>query len=77
MTTSTSSNGVRWLGLLASPTFAVMMSVSMFDEPQAPICGEGSGLAPFSSMTVMYLLMALFHLAPWFKLAGRPSAQGE
>lgn len=62
---------VQWLGFLASPTFALMTLVSMFDAPGASICGADADLSPFNTMTTMYLLMALFHLSPWLKLARR------
>ncbi|MCR6498261.1 hypothetical protein MUO32_04360 [Shinella sp. CPCC 101442] len=71
-TTSLSKDDIRWPGLAASPTFAVMALISVFDTPPVAICGTGTDLSPISSMTAMYLLMALFHLAPWLKLARRP-----
>jgi hypothetical protein len=37
----------------------------------------GPGGLPLDGMTTMYLLMSLFHLSPWLKLAtGRPWARG-
>ena len=52
-----------WLALAASPTFALMAS--------------GSNILPVDGMTAMYLLMSLFHLSPWLKLAsGRNWARG-
>ena len=71
MTANITSNGFHWLGLAAAPTFAFMAMVSLFDGSQASICGSGPDLSPLSSMTTMYLLMALFHLAPWLKFAQR------
>ncbi len=44
----------------------------------APIalCSSGSSIVPIEGMTAMYLLMSLFHLSPWLKLAsGRPWAR--
>lgn len=71
MTANTTSDGVHWLGLAAAPTFAVMAMASLFDGSQVSICGSGTDLSPLGSMTTMYLLMALFHLAPWLKFAQR------
>ncbi|MDT9600742.1 hypothetical protein [Sphingosinicella rhizophila] len=73
-----------WLGLAASPTFAKMAAVAALDAP--PICAPHAGAAPLAGMTVMYLLMALFHLPLWLRLtSGRrqqctsstPRNQGE
>lgn len=58
-----------WLSLAATPTFAVMALVSGLTG------GSMSGLCavrpPFDGMTAMYGLMAVFHAAPWLRLAGR------
>ena len=62
-----------WLGLAASPTFALMAWIASGGPPQGMLCAMQSGVLPIDGMTAMYLLMALFHLAPWLKLAaGRP-----
>lgn len=62
-----------WLALAAAPTFAVMAWV----VAGAPaICASGSGLLPIDGMAWMYLLMSLFHLPPWLKLASRRRAAG-
>lgn len=60
-----------WLGLAASPAFALMAWSSVGDAAQALICSSASGLPPITGMTWMYLLMSLFHLPPWLKLASR------
>ncbi|WP_313530440.1 hypothetical protein [Shinella sp.] len=70
-TANTTSDGFHWLGLAAAPTFTFMAMVSLFDGSQASICGSGPDPSPLGSMTTMYLLMALFHLAPWLKFARR------
>jgi hypothetical protein len=33
------------------------------------LCSSGSSVPPIDGMTAMYLLMSLFHLSPWLKLA--------
>ena len=40
-------------------------------ERSAPdgVLSSGSSILPIDGMTVMYLLMSLFHLSPWLKLA--------
>jgi len=62
-----------WIGLAASPTFALMAWIAAGDAPRIAICSPDSGLLPIDGMAWMYLLMSLFHLPPWLKLAsGRP-----
>jgi hypothetical protein len=66
----------RWLALAASPTFALMAWISANDPPSMAFCSSGSDFLPLDGMTVMYLLMSLFHLSPWLKLAsGQPWAR--
>lgn len=60
-----------WLALAASPVFAAMALVSATDAPPLALCAAGATLLPVDGMTAMYLLMSLFHLPPWLKLAGR------
>ncbi|TNE34352.1 MAG: hypothetical protein EP348_11105 [Alphaproteobacteria bacterium] len=62
----------RLLGLLAAPTFAAMAIASAVSgAPILPSFCSG-GTAPFggalNGMTIMYLLMAVFHLRAWFSL---------
>lgn len=61
-------DAASWLGLAASPTFALMAWISAIDASEIPICSSGTGMLPFG-MAWMYLLMSLFHLSPWLKLA--------
>jgi hypothetical protein len=58
-----------WLGLAASPTFALMAWMAANDAPRMAICSSASGMLPIDGMVWMYLLMSLFHLSPWLKLA--------
>jgi hypothetical protein len=65
-----------WLALAASPTFALMAWIAATDAPSIALCSSGSSILPIDGMTAMYLLMSLFHLSPWLKLAfGRPWAR--
>jgi len=64
-----------WLALAASPTFALMARIAANDAPPIALCSAGSSILPIDGMTTMYLLMSLFHLSPWLKLAsGRPAS---
>ena len=58
-----------WLAFAASPTSALMAWIAAEDARPIALCSSGSGLLPIDGMTAMYLLMGLFHLAPWLKLA--------
>ena len=58
-----------WLGLAASPSFALMAWIAASDAPQMTMCLPASGMLPIGGMASMYLLMSLFHLSPWLKLA--------
>ena len=61
------------LALLASPTFALMAWITTSDASPMTLCSAGSSFLPIGGMTAMYLLMSLFHLSPWLKLAnGQP-----
>ena len=60
-----------WLALAASPTFAFMAWVAANNAPPISLCSSGSRILPIDGMTAMYLLMSLFHLSPWLKLASR------
>jgi hypothetical protein len=58
-----------WLGLAAAPTFAAMALWSaLFSSQPDPLCRAMQGSSPMSGMTVMYLLMSAFHMAPWLRL---------
>jgi hypothetical protein len=62
-----------WLALAASPSFALMAWLTANDSPQMAFCSSSASILPIDGMTAMYLLMSLFHLSPWLKLAsGRP-----
>lgn len=77
-----SRDAATWLGLAASPTFALMTWISASDmqasDMQTMICATRPGILPISGMAWMYLLMSFFHLPPWLKLVSvlsRQSAQ--
>ncbi|MBX9462190.1 MAG: hypothetical protein KL840_04395 [Aquamicrobium sp.] len=60
-------DAANWLGLAASPTFALMAWVSTNDA-QSMLCVSEPGPLPIGGMTFMYLLMSFFHLSPWIRL---------
>jgi hypothetical protein len=63
-----------WLALAASPTFALMAWIGANHVSPMAFCTSGN-VMPIDGMTAMYLLMSLFHLPSWLKLASaHPSA---
>lgn len=64
-----------WLHLAAAPTFAAMALATAVSGGEAEVLCSAMGASPLSGMVPMYLLMAVFHAAPWLRLiAGRRSA---
>ena len=61
---------VDWLALAAAPTFA-LMAIATGSSPAMALCAPGAGVPPVDGMTAIYLLMGLFHLPPWLRLARR------
>jgi hypothetical protein len=58
-----------WLGLAATPCFAVMaLLTSMSGTDADMICSAMHGGSPLGGMVPMYMLMSAFHCAPWLKL---------
>jgi hypothetical protein len=86
MTTSSAANkesatrrqvrgATGWLSLAASPTFALMAWIAANDAHPIALCSARSSILPIDGMTAMYLLMSLFHVSPWLRLASaRPWA---
>ncbi|HTW73247.1 MAG TPA: hypothetical protein VME47_25440 [Acetobacteraceae bacterium] len=62
-------NTTGWLALAASPTFALMAWIAANNATPMALCSAAPGILPIDGMTAMYLLMSLFHLSPWLKLA--------
>ena len=62
-----------WIGLAATPTFAVIaLMTGLFDgSPHDAFCATTQDAVALSGMTVMYVLMAVFHTTPWLRLIAR------
>jgi len=63
-----------WIGLAGSPTFALMALIAATDAPRMAICASTSDMLPINGMAWMYLLMGLFHVSPWLRLAAGRTA---
>jgi hypothetical protein len=64
------------LPLAASPIFVLMAWIAANDASPMAFCSSASSILPINGMTAMYLLMSLFHLSPWLRLAsGHPQAR--
>ena len=50
------------------------MAIATGNSPAMALCAPGAGFLPIDGMTAMYLLMSLFHLPPWLRLARRAGA---
>jgi hypothetical protein len=72
------AGAIHWLSLAAAPTFAVMaVLAAVSNSPPQMLCSAGIGSSPFSGMVPMYLLMSLFHSAPWLKHLASGRARPE
>ncbi|GMO12977.1 MULTISPECIES: hypothetical protein [Bradyrhizobium] len=59
----------RWLGLAATPTFAIMalLTAVLGEGPADMLCVAAHG-SRLGGMVPMYLLMSAFHSAAWLRL---------
>jgi hypothetical protein len=65
----------KWLSLAASPTFAAMAVATSLGSDPMVLCSGTAGF-PLGGMVPMYLLMSVFHAAPWLKLVAGRSVAG-
>jgi hypothetical protein len=58
-----------WLAFAATPAFA---GIAMLTTAQGGagdiLCSAAHGSSPLSGMVPMYVLMSVFHSAPWLRL---------
>jgi len=59
-----------WLSLAPAPAFAIMALFTgvLGGGPQDVPCSAAQNASSLSGMVPMYLLMSVFHLAPWLGL---------
>jgi hypothetical protein len=57
------------LALAAAPTFALMALLTgvLGGDPMDMPCSAAHGALPLNGMVLMYMLMSVFHGAPWLR----------
>lgn len=58
------------LSYAATPAF-VLMAVLTASGTADSMCGSVQSMSPLNDMAIMYLLMSVFHLPPWLRIAAR------
>jgi len=58
------------LSLTATPAFAIMALLTALHSGSMPemLCSAAPDGLPLTGMVPMYVLMSIFHLAPWLRL---------
>ena len=63
------SGAAGWLSLAAAPTFAILaLWTGLFSGQAEMLCMGVQSASPLGGMTLMYGLMAAFHVGPWLSL---------
>ncbi|WP_027232633.1 hypothetical protein [Phyllobacterium sp. UNC302MFCol5.2] len=57
------------LSYAATPAFVLMAVLAA--SGTADMCGSVQSMSPLNDMAIMYLLMSVFHLPTWLRLAAR------
>ena len=67
------SGASGWLSLAATPSFALMalLTATHTGGPADILCSAATGMSPLIGMVPMYVMMSLFHSAPWVALIAR------
>ncbi|NRP70732.1 hypothetical protein ILFOPFJJ_01613 [Ensifer psoraleae] len=65
-----------WLSFAAAPTFATMALLTGVLGPEDMLCSSAPDASPLTGMVPMYLLMSVFHLAPWLRLVSKARRPG-
>ncbi len=67
---SPSVGALDWLHLAAAPTFAVMavLTAVLGGGMVGMLCSGMLDASPITGMVPMYVLMSVFHSAPWLRL---------
>ncbi len=62
-----------WLCLAAAPTFAIMalLTAVLGGGAAAMPCPTALDASPLNGMALMYVLMSVFHSAPWLRLIAK------
>jgi hypothetical protein len=60
----------RLLAFAAAPTFGIMALLTGVQDSGMPdmLCSAAHDASPLTGMVPMYLLMGVFHVAPWLRL---------
>ena len=58
----------NWLRLAATPTFAIMALLTGVSGGGMPDMFCSAAISPLNGMTLMYVMMSVFHSTPWLKL---------
>lgn len=63
----------NWPGLAAAPGFALMALLTGIPADEVPngFCSVSHQGSLLEGMTLMYVLMSVFHLGPWLRLVLR------
>ena len=65
------SRAAHFLSLAAAPVFA---GLALATSSGGDMLCTMPGMSALTGMSAMYLLMSLFHLAPWLKRMARPAS---